>query len=582
MTMHALNNRGGLGSSSPLAGITPSRWDVLAFPLVLGLLAIVAFGGHEVAKPLSGLDAHPITLDPWMLPYYAMRTSLRMLAALGVSLVFTLIYATFAVKSRRAGQIMIPVLDILQSVPVLTYLSFTVTFFLGLFPGQVAGAELASIFAIFTSQAWNMTFSFYQSLRTVPHDLEEVCEGYHLSGWQRFWRLEVPFAMPGLVWNMMMSMSGGWFFVVLSEAVTVGDTSVTLPGVGGYLAMAIAERSLTAVGWVILTMLGVILLYDQLLFRPLVAWADRFRVDTVQAEVQPTSWVLTMVERSALFRLMGGPAGVAGRAILLWRLPWRLPRLQTATAAVNSRAGDRLWLACIAVLVALVCWKAVAYMRVDFDWIEAGHVVLLGLYTALRVIVLIALAAVVWVPVGVMVGLRPRWAAVVQPVAQFLAAFPSNLFFPVAVVAVVHWNLNPNIWLSPLMILGTQWYILFNVVAGAQGFPVDLRDVVANLGLKGWKKWRDAWLPGIFPHFVTGAITASGGAWNASIVSEVVEWGETHVHASGLGAYIATATTDADFHRLVLGNVVMVGFVFMFNRLLWRPLYGYAERRLRL
>ncbi|MEA1653109.1 ABC transporter permease subunit [Nitrospirillum sp. BR 11164] len=583
MTMHVLHGgRDGLGSPSPLARLAPSRWDVVALPLVLGLLALLVFGGHEVAQPLSQLERTPITLDPWTLPYYALRTTLRMMAALGASLLFTLVYAPLAVKSQRAGQILIPALDILQSVPVLTYLSFTVTFFLGLFPGQVVGAELASIFAIFTSQAWNMTFSFYQSLRTVPSDLEEVCTGYHFSTWQRFWRLEVPFAIPGLVWNMMMSMSGGWFFVVAAEAVTVGSTTITLPGVGAYLALAIEQRDLGAIGWVILTMLGVIILYDQLLFRPLVAWADRFRADTVQAEERPTSWVLTMVERSTLFRTLGRPAGGAARATLRWRLP-ALPRLPAPKLSPRAvRMGDYVWQGALAVMALYVAVHGIQFMATGVTWGDVGHVVLLGLATMGRVVVLIALAAVIWVPIGVMVGMRPRLAAIVQPLAQFLAAFPSNLFFPVAVAAIVHWTLNPDIWLSPLMILGTQWYILFNVVAGSQAYPVDLRDVIANLRLRGWRKWRDALLPGVFPHLVTGAITASGGAWNASIVAEAVSWGDTHVQARGLGAYIAQMTTDADFPRLVLGNVVMVCFVVLFNRLVWRPLYAYAERRLRV
>jgi NitT/TauT family transport system permease protein len=260
-------------------GVVPNRWDLIAFPLVIGLLLLASKGARETLAPLAALKEPVISLDPVNLPEYALRTTLRMLAAMVASLLFTFTYATLAAKSRRAEMVLIPVLDILQSVPVLGYISFTVVFFMSLFPGRVAGAEAAVIFAIFTAQAWNMAFSFYQSLRTAPRDLEEATRNFRFSAWQRFWRLEVPFALPGLIWNMMMSMSGSWFFIVASEAITVGNTTITLPGIGAYLARATDDKNLAAVGWVVLTMVVVIILYDQLLFRPLVAWADKFRFE---------------------------------------------------------------------------------------------------------------------------------------------------------------------------------------------------------------------------------------------------------------------------------------------------------------
>ncbi|WP_049006605.1 ABC transporter permease subunit, partial [Burkholderia cenocepacia] len=267
--------------------VLPNRWDAVAFPLIICVLAMAIVGFHETMAPIGVLQTQKISLDPSNLPEYALRTTLRMLAAMIASLVFTLVYGTLAAKSRRAGMVLIPILDILQSVPVLGFISFTVTFFLALFPSRVLGAELAAIFAIFTSQAWNMTFSFYQSLRTVPRDLSEVSRGFHLTPWQRFWKLEVPFSMPGLIWNMMMSMSGGWFFVVASEAITVGNQTITLPGIGAYLAQAIADKNLGAVGWVIVAMSVVILAYDQFLFRPLVAWADKFRMENTASGDAP-------------------------------------------------------------------------------------------------------------------------------------------------------------------------------------------------------------------------------------------------------------------------------------------------------
>jgi NitT/TauT family transport system permease protein len=508
-----------------------------------------------------------------------------MLAAMVASLTFTLVYGTLAAKSRRAGQVLVPILDILQSVPVLGYISFTVTFFLALFPSRVLGAELAAIFAIFTSQAWNMTFSFYQSLRTVPRDLDEVSKGFHLTSWQRFWKLEVPFSMPGLIWNMMMSMSGGWFFVVASEAITVGNHTITLPGIGAYLAAAIAGKNLHAIGWVILTMTVVILAYDQFLFRPLVAWSDKFRMENTSSGDAPESWLLDLIRRTRLIHRLLVPIGwMFAKAA---RVPIRLPSVgpvKFAKPAVlkPSRTGDIVWAVIVVLATAFVVYRVVAYVRTGVTLDEVGHVFVLGLITLLRVTVLIALASVVWLPIGVLIGLRPALAEKIQPVAQFLAAFPANLLFPVFVIVIVKFNLNPDIWLSPLIVLGTQWYILFNVIAGASAYPNDYREAAKNFRIRGWQWWRQAMLPGVFPYYVTGAITASGGAWNASIVAEAVQWGDTRLAAHGLGAYIAQYTAAGDYPKIILGIAVMSLFVSLFNRVLWRPLYAYAESRLRL
>lgn len=561
--------------------LLPNRWDFVAFPLILCVIVLGSTGFDQTLAPMATLKAQPISLDPVNLPEYALRTILRMLAAMGAALLFTLVYGTLAAKSRRAEKVLVPVLDILQSVPVLGYISFTVTFFLALFPGRVLGAECAAIFAIFTSQAWNMTFSFYQSLRTVPRDLDEVSTGFHLTGWQRFWKLEVPFSMPGLVWNMMMSMSGGWFFVVASEAITVGNNTVTLPGVGAYLAQAIAERNLGAVGWVILTMVLVILAYDQFLFRPLVAWADKFRMENTSSQNAPESWLLDLIRRTRLIQKAFHPLGALLRASA--RLPLRLPALGSGRPAspAMSRAGDLAWAALVVFGTLAIAWRVFGYMATEVTWRDLLHVAGLGFITLLRVLVLIFLASLVWVPLGVLIGLRPWLAEKIQPLAQFLAAFPANLLFPIFVVGIVHFHANPDVWLSPLIVLGTQWYILFNVIAGASAFPNDFREAAANFRIRGWQWWRQVMLPGVFPYYVTGAITASGGAWNASIVSEMVSWGDVKLKAHGLGAYIAEMTAAGDYPRIILGIAVMSLFVVLFNRLLWRPMYAFAEDRLR-
>ena len=562
--------------------LRPNIWDAVALILVIGAMVLIVYGGEQTTLPLSALDIAPVSLDPANLPVYALRTTMRMLLAIVCSIVFTFIYSAFAAKSRRAEIVLIPLLDILQSVPILGFLTFTVVFFMNLFPGNVMGAELACVFAIFTSQAWNMTFSMYQSIRNVPKDLEEASQSFHLSGWQRFWRLDVPFAMPGLIWNTMMSMSGGWFFVVASEAITVGNTTVTLPGIGSYVALAIQKQNLPAIGYAILTMLLVIIAYDQLLFRPVVAWADKFRFEQTASATTPSSWMLDLSRRTRALRALTYPFAALNKVIsnLHLAIPGslRIP----VRSGLPSRVIDAVWLALILASTGYAAWRAYQYLSATLSPSDVLAAVGYGFITLARVIVLITLATLIWVPIGVWIGLRPKLAERIQPLAQFLAAFPANLAFPVFVVVIVRYSLDPNIWLSPLMILGTQWYILFNVIAGASAFPTDLREAAGSFHLGGWRWWVKVILPGIFPYYITGAITASGGSWNASIVAEVASWGDTHLTASGLGAYIANATEAGDFPRVVLGITVMCILVTLFNRLLWRPLYAFGERRLRL
>lgn len=563
------------------ARLRPNFYDLAIFILIAGVFAAIAHGARGMVAPAAWLASDPVTLDPANLPDYALRTTLRMFAAIVASLVFTFVAATLAAKSRRAELVILPALDILQSVPVLGFLTFTVVFFIGLFPQSQLGAECAAIFAIFTSQAWNMAFSFYQSLRTVPADLDEASRHFRLSPWLRFWRLEVPFAAPGLIWNTMMSMSGGWFFVVASEAITVGDTTIKLPGIGSWLALAIAQRDVTAVLLAVATMAAVILAYDQLLFRPIVAWADKFRFEQTAAQQRPRSWVYDLWRRGRLIRRVSVLIGALSARIAAVA-PRRAPAPQRVAPAGAGRRADFIWLAVVLIAVAWALWRIVLFADQTLTLDDVAEAVGLGLLTLLRVAVLIALASLVWVPVGVWIGLRPGIATRVQPIAQFLAAFPANVLFPIAVVAIVTWKLDPDIWLSPLMILGTQWYILFNVIAGASAFPTDMREVAALFRLRSWQWWRKVIVPGILPYYVTGALTASGGSWNASIVAEVASWGDTKLEASGLGAYIAQATEAGDYPRVVLGIAVMSIMVVACNRLVWRPLYRLAERRFRL
>lgn len=556
--------------------------DVAVFLGILTLLAaiarlgagtLVAFGpAHQLAA---------ISLDPHNLPYYAGRSMLRMFAALAGSVVFALSYGYIAARSRTLGRVLVPMLDVLQSVPVLGFLSITVTGFIALFPGRLLGLECAAIFAIFTSQAWNMAFSFYQSLHTLPIDLDEATRAFRLSRWQRFRELEVPAAMIPLVWNAMMSFGGGWFFLAASEAISVLNESYTLPGLGSYVAVAVAKQDLRALGWAALTVAVLIAAVNELFWKPIIAWSDRFRFDQTTGAHAPQSWVYDLLRASRIPRRMGAlfrPLVDAVDALLKRRTA---VRASTARPQRRAAVDAGISIALVATTVTLGA-LAVHVVRTTVGLGEVLHVAELGSFTLLRVIALLVIASVIWTPVGVAIGLHPRLAQLLQPIALFCASFPANFIFPFATLAFIRFHVSMNAGSMLLMALGSQWYILFNTIAGAAGIPTDLREMAEDIGLRGWNRWRRLLLPGIFSAWVTGAITASGGAWNASIVSEVVSWGSTTLVASGLGAYIAGATAKGDWPRITLGVGMMSLFVVATNRIIWRKLYAVAQGKYRL
>ncbi|MCL9684464.1 ABC transporter permease [Legionella maioricensis] len=557
-----------------------NRWDILLLLIVFSVLFFLGWAGSQMATPYQLGEPIPISLAPSNLPFYALRTVLRLFIALIFSIVFTFIIGALAAKNRRAEQIIIPAIDILQSIPVLSFLSITVTGFIHLFPNSLLGPECASIFAIFCAQVWNMTFGFYQSLKTIPHDLKEVSSMFRLSAWQRFWKMEVPFSMSGLLWNMMISMSASWFFVVLSEAISVAHQNIRLPGVGSYIALAIQQKDLHAVGYAILAMMIVIFLYDQILFRPLIAWSEKFKVEQSPDEAEYQSWLIDLIRGSRLMKRFTKAMGVFTDAFVNARwLRISEPKAVKEIDLKKQKRLDRFWGAAILLCILSGGWFLLRFILAELKASDILHVFLLGAATGTRVIVLIVISSLIWIPVGVWIGLRPRIAQKIQPVVQFVAAFPANLFYPLFVIAIVKFNLSVEIWVTPLMILGTQWYILFNVIAGASTIPRELYLAADNFGLKGWIWWKRLALPGIFPFYITGAITAAGGAWNASIVAEWVSWGNVTLKATGLGEYIQASTTAGDFPQIALGTAMMCLYVLAFNHLIWRPLYRLAEER---
>jgi len=520
-----------------------------------------------------------ISTDPASLPYYAVRSLIRMFAALILSLIFTFVYATAAARLRRLEKVLLPILDILQSVPVLGFLSVTVTAFINLFPGSELGLECASVFAIFTSMAWNMTFAFYYSLISQPRDLDEAARILRLTKWQRFWRLDVPSGMIPLVWNGMMSFGGAWFFLAASESISVLNHHYALPGIGSYAATAIGRGDLGDVGIAVAVEVLLVLAVNFFFWRPVIAWAERFRVEESEATEKPRSLVLDVLRRSHVPGQLARPLRPVGRGLDLATRPFGLAERPLAVSRVRERTGDVFFAGVIATVVVYGAWEALGYVRATTGLGEFGYAFALGAATFSRVVGLTLVATVIWVPVGVWIGMNPKVSRLAQPIVQILAGFPANFLFPFATVVFLAWHIPLDFGAILLMALGAQWYILFNVIAGASAIPSDLREAMTSLRVSGWLKWRKFILPAIFSSYVTGGITAAGGAWNASIVAEVVSYGRHHLSATGLGAYIFDATAVGNFPKILVGIVVMSIYVVAANRLVWRRLYALAEKR---
>ncbi|MFA6076329.1 MAG: ABC transporter permease subunit [Negativicutes bacterium] len=563
--------------------------DFVVVTIVLAVLYLIVDLGQGMNIPFSPEHKIAISLSPWELPYYAARSLFRMFIAYFLALLFSLVYGYIAAKNKVAEQILVPILDILQSIPVLCFLSATIIAFIAAFPGRLLGVECAAIFAIFTGQAWNITFSFYNSLKTVPKDLTEAAAVLRLNWWQRFLKLELPFSMIGLVWNSMMSFGGAWFFLAASEAISVLNENILLPGVGSYLSTAIDSGNMPAIVYSVIAMIIMIVGVDQFLWRPLVVWSQKFKIEMSEASSQPTSWVYDLLNNSKAVDWLTESVF----APLLKFFNTAVNHFATATeqsmnvikrsprSATIDKTVKYFFVAAFSILFLRALYVDVMFaLSLGID--KLFGVALLGFYTFLRVLAAVLLGALWTIPVGVWIGTNPRAAKTMQPIVQIAASFPSNMLFPFVTLLFLRFGANFDIGCVALMMMGTQWYILFNVIAGAMAIPNDLHEAGAVFKLRGWSRWKKLILPSIFPFLITGAITASGGAWNASIVSELVNWHDKTLQATGIGAYIADVTNKGEWNGIIWGTTVMCVFVVITNRLLWRKLYSLAESKYRL
>ena len=557
------------------------RFSAIDLVLLLGLVGLVVglahLGGEAFRPARQAVDID--VNNPWLLPLYTFYSLSRGLIAYVLSLAFTLVYGYWAAKDAVAEKVLVPLLDILQSIPVLSFLPGLVLGLVALFPASNIGLELAAILMIFTGQAWNMTFSYYHSLQSVPPDLRDLATVYRFGWWRRLRWIELPYATMGLVWNSMMSMAGGWFFLMLTEAFELQGRDVRLPGLGSYMSVAVNQDNYAAMAGAILAMILMIVALDQLLWRPVVVWAQKFRLEEGGNLPATSSWFLDWLRRSRLIKQL----------LIIVRKPFRSRTRATAPAVQQASASASRWPHAVSILaftamIAVLVVGAVKLFQLVYpvSLAQWGETVLASFITLGRVLASTALGTLWAVPAGLAIGLSARWSRMLQPVLQVLASFPAPMLFPLVVLILHTTGVPLSIGSILLMLLGTQWYILFNVVAGAMAIPADLREMAHSFHMPRWQRFWQLYVPAVFPYLVTGWVTAAGGAWNASIVSEYVVYQGEPEWTRGIGAQISRATSDSQFGLLAASTVIMAVMVVTFNQLVWRRLYRLAERRFSL
>jgi NitT/TauT family transport system permease protein len=554
--------------------------DALMFAAVLALF----YGTVEVARNWLGPVTPQVEISHslWALPVYAGYSLLRITVAYLFSLIFTLVYGYIAAYNAKAERFMVPLLDVLQSIPVLSFLPGVMLAMVALFPSRQLGVELGALLLIFTGQVWNMAFSFYASLKSIPREMREAARIYRFSWWQRFTEVELPYSVIGLVWNSMMSVAGGWFFLMICEMFTLGTRDFRLPGLGSYLQTAASAGDTRSILLGVATMIAVIVLLDQFVWRPVIAWAEKFKIEQVESTDLPQSWVLNLLQRST---------GVAFLRRRLWRparesLMSRFAQANAVAPSAKAPNPGKIWISRLfgITAIALILYAMIRVLGLlsGIDHHEAGQLVLSLAATFLRVNAALLIGAAWTIPVGVAVGFNPRLARIAQPLAQIAASVPATALFPVVLLILIRLGGGLGVGSIVLLLLGTQWYILFNVIAGAIAIPTDLKEACSVFGMKGWDRWRKLILPGIFPYLVTGLVTASGGAWNASIIAEYFHFKGQIFSTIGLGAIISQASDSGNYRLLIAATIMMAAVVVTVNRLVWRRLYGLAETRFRL
>lgn len=551
----------------------PNMFDLMAISILLGILYLLGWSASLMATPYDVGTQVPIELSMTALLSYSLRSFVRMLLAMGLSLLVTFCLGVLMAKNVRYRKIFLPLIDVFQSIPPLGVSVFLFLCFLKLFPRSTLSSELASIITTFFAQVWNMIISFYQSLLTTPREMQEASDIFHLSPWQRFWKIDVPRATPALIHNAMISMSTSWFFVVASESIPLPGQNITIPGIGAFINQAIIEKNQSAMLMAFIAMFLVIFVYDQLLFRPLLAWSEKFKPEMPDEEGEQTSWFLDILSRSPLVAFL--------QELLSHTLSFCLRPLAFALGGMTQRSSSLshvsslIGIAFEYTLYALglffLFFTSYRYLT-GFEIGEIFYVFQLGFITSCKILTIVFISAVIWLPIGVWIGTNRKLASMTQPIIQFLAAYPPQMLYPFITAAIIHYNLNVDIWTAPMMILGTQWYILFNVIAGTMMITKEQRYAAANMGVKSFLLWKRVYIPAVLPYCVTGCLSASGGCWNVSLNTDTLEWGSTKISAIGISSYIEYSFSSGALDKAVLGVSVMTCYVLLINRFLWNPL----------
>lgn len=555
-----------------------SSHDLIVLLIIVISAGLFIFAWRDMHATFNGYALSPLTLDYKALPYYTLRTTMRLIIGLFYSLLFSIFFAVLAANYTPMRRVILPFVNFMESVPLVGFLTFTTAFFPGLYPHCVMGLEGLAIFAVFTGQAWNMMLTLYQTLRIVPAELSEATYVFGYNPWQRFWRLGFIYSIPGLLWNTMVSQSAAWFALVASEMLTIGDRSVNLPGVGAYIGVALSAGSLSGVLLGVLALIINIIILDQILFRPLVRYAHRFKYEDVSDRNRPSSWFYYSLTHSLTGRALGNLCASFSR-FWLFTLPktWyalRIHRLFNGLGMMNW-LWSGIWYLLVAVGIIYYGYKLWLFIPREYmaslpEW--------MGL-TAARVIAAMLLSVVIFTPLGVWIGLRPKLVCIFQPIIQIMAAIPANVFYPLIAIMIITWQQKLNSWTVPMIMLGTQWYVLFNVIAGASMIPNQMMEASKVFHLRGIMWWSKFILPAIFPYIVTGVISAAGGAWNTAIAAEVLNWGSITLHTTGLGAFISTASDAGQSPQEALGCVAVCFLVALCIIFIWQPMYRFAENR---
>lgn len=554
--------------------LRPNLWDWAFLVLIFSVIAVISW---EFDSNLENYQSQSMVLNSSNLFSYSIKTITRMLIALVGSVLFTLIVAPIAAKNKHVESVVIPIIDILESLPILTITAYVFLFAISTTGSYAFSLESAAISAVFFCQVWNMTISMYQSIKTLPKELKQLGASMELSSWQKFWHIELAYSMPGLITNCMISMSAGWFYIVESEALTIANKEYYISGIGSYLALAITQQSFIDVFYVLAAVFIMIMIYDQIIFRPLLHWGNKFKYDQDGYEMQKSPWFYHLLQKTRLIKRLNEFSNFI--AYKINNLIKFFTNRSTKKVTSGISTSYIIVYGILGTLLVHYLYQLIYNISPHIKLSEILNVLYLSTVTGVKVMLMVLVASVIWVPIGVKIGLSNKLSNIFEPITQFLAAIPAQIFYPFVTIVIINYDLSHEIFTTPIMIIGTQWYILFNVIIGTKQIPYNIRATIKAFDIKGVKWWTRYMLPAIYPYYITGAMAAAGGCWNASLAAEFLSWGDIQITSTGIGSYIKENLIAGDMDKVSLGLVIMTCMIILINRLIWHKMYDIAEKK---